>query len=309
MHKTIEKKDIIIALASTALLSLNVVTSKIGVDHFPPFLFAALRFLTCAPFLYFFPIRDISMKDLLLISLCIGFLYLGGINFALYSGVSAGITILFAQLSVFITILLSAVFLKDIPKFNQLAGIFVGFIGIFVICLVKGFAANTLGMLALFISAFAYAVGTLLVKRANSNPFALNIWVASISVLPTLFISLLFEGNILETLSSTTLSQWGTVLFAGLGSMLLAGAGWTYLVNKYTLSSISPFRLLTPVFGIIFAVIILRESYPLAMWIGASLVMGGLVITQLKFPYSSMNIRLRRKMSLQRHVLILKRKP
>ena len=282
MSKTIEKKDIIIALLSVELLSLNVVISKIGVNHFPPFLFAALRFLICIPFLYFFPIRQIAMRDLCLISLCVGMLYLGGINFALYSGVSAGMTILFAQLSVFITVILSSIFLKDIPKSHQLVGMFIGFIGIFLICLVKGFSANILGMLALFISAVAYAFGTILIKKSNNNPFALNIWIAVVSTFPMLFISFLFEDNLVNTLTSATMYQWATVLFAGWGSMLLAGISWTYIINKYPLSSVAPFRLMAPVFGILFAVVLLKESYPIMMWIGASLVLGGVAITQLK---------------------------
>lgn len=284
----IEKKDIMLALLSTALLGFNIVASKMGVAHFPPLLFTALRFLVCVPLLCFFPTKQIPIKDLLYVSFCWGILYLGGINFALYSGLSAGTTILITNSSVFLTVILSAVFFKDIPTFRQIVGIFIGFFGIFLICMAKGFIAHTMGLLALFISAFSFAIGTLLVKKSNCNPLSLNVWISFISAIPMFFLSFIFEDNLLETLSSATLFQWGSVLFAGLGSMLLGGTIWTHVVKKYSLSAVAPFRLMAPVFGILFAVVFLSESYPIMTWIGASLAFFGLIINQFKFDYNEL---------------------
>lgn len=288
--QSISLRDGILALLCASLLGLNVVFSKMGVGYFPPFLFTSLRFLICAPLVIFFPLRGVSIKHLVGISMCMGFLYLGCMNVALYAGTSAGVTILFAQLSVFVMIMLSSIFLKDKPKRHQILGMCLGFFGIILIAWTKGFAASVTGFLALFVSTFAYAFGTIAIKKHRFDPMALNVWIAFVSAAPMLMISFLFEDNIVEIVRSATLAHWGLVFFAGFGSMLIAGAGFTYLVNKYSLTAVTPFRLSTPVFGILFAVLLLSESYPLIVWIGAALTLLGVTIAQIGHRYKRVSV-------------------
>jgi len=273
-------KDICIALFSVLLLSLNIVSSKMGIEHFPPFLFTTLRFLSVLPLLYFFPIRAISLRNLALISLCWGVLYLGCINLALFFGVSAGVCILVIQSNVFVTMLLSIFFLKKWPTLPQVLGAIVGFLGVSLICLITNLTASGIGLLLLIVASISFSIGMLLVKRCNSDPFALNVWISLLSAVPMSFLSLVVEDNIFEILASATLLQWGTVLFAGWVSMLLAGASWTYIVKKYDLNLVAPFRLVVPIFGVIFATLILGEKYPMLTWVGAGIVTGGLILTQ-----------------------------
>ena len=90
-----------LAALSSALFGLNVVVSKLGVEHFPPLLFAALRFLCVMPLVFFFPKPKLSLGALSVIALGWGVFYIGGINMSLAMGLSAGTAVLLIQLSNF----------------------------------------------------------------------------------------------------------------------------------------------------------------------------------------------------------------
>ena len=167
-------------------------------------------------------------------------------------------------------------------------GLGVGLSGILLVCSSLGLQANLAAILVLLCATAMYSIGTIVAKKAGSSALSTNIWVALLSFLPTLLLSYLFEGNNFELIASADLKAWGTVLFAGLGSSFLGGVLWIYLLGKCDLSSVMPFRLLVPIFGVGFAAILLKELPSLEIVLGGTLVIGGLVLTQLKAPLLSL---------------------
>jgi O-acetylserine/cysteine efflux transporter len=186
-------------------------------------------------------------------------------------------------LSSFFAILFGNIFLKEKAKKNEIMGMLFGFIGLFFICSEKGLDGNFLGIASLLTASLFYAFGTIQSKRIKVNPFALIIWISSLSVIPFFVGSILMDEPIIDSIVNAQHSSWGIVIFASWGSVLLASTSWLYLVKKYPISTISSFRLLIPVFGLFFSTLFLSEVYAAQIWMGAGIIIIGLILTQLKF--------------------------
>lgn len=265
-----------------ALLGMNIVVSKVGVQHFPPILFAALRLLALMPLACLVSRPQTSFKTLMLVSIFWAMLYGVGINLALFSGVSAGTAVLMTQASTFFSILLAGIFLNERPKMQHWIGVLIGFIGLYLVCSSQGLTGNIFGCFALLMSAISFSFGALLIKKAKPDPLAMMLWMAAIAALPVLCVSSYWEGNPIEYIKSASLFDWSTVFFAGWASMLLGGACWMFMLNAYEMGAIMPFRLLIPVFGCLFAYLLLGESYPFSTVVGGGIIMLGLAVTQVK---------------------------
>lgn len=276
-------KDIGIALISSVLFGLTIVLTKLGINDFPPLFFAALRCILLLPLILFVPRPKISWGNLIVFCLCWSVIYLGGVNIALSTGLGAGISILMIQLSSFFAIFFAKIFLKEKAKKNEIMGMLLGFIGLFFICSEKGLDGNFLGMTALLMASLFYAFGTIQSKKIKVSSFALIIWISSLRIPFFLIGSILIDEPIIDSIVNAQSYSWGIALFASWGSVLLANTSWLYLVKKYPISTISSFRLLIPVFGLFFSVLFLSEVYSDQIWMGASIIIIGLILTQLNF--------------------------
>ena len=274
------EKDIFIAVCSSFLMSVSIVVTKMGLGHFPPLLFAALRFLVIIPFLPFFPLPKASWKHILIISLCWGMFYLGGIHCALACGVGAGMVTILTQMSTFIGFLLSWFILQDRPTVEKLLGTAIGICGIILICSQGDMHENFLGIIFLVFSSISFAMGSIFVKKMKTPPVALNIWVNGLCFLPMFLIASLSTESIVQPILTATLNDWCLIIGAGISSVVLGGVCWVYVLGKYPISTIMPFRLLIPVFGVLLSTFILSEVHETTTWIGTCLVFLGLVITQ-----------------------------
>ncbi len=276
------RQDIALAVFSQFLFGLTFVLNKIGVETFPPLLFCAMRFALIIPFAFFFPKPKLSFSTLFLLALLIGCCHVAGQNIAMHRGVSASTTLLISQSSTFIIFLLSAFFINEKLTKKKIIGLTIGIIGIYFICKQTSFTATLDGFSALFIAIIGFSTATIIIKKAKENAFHIHLWL-SIIISPILFgLSLIFEENQWQSILNADKTAWGTLFFTGWGSMFFGAYLWLLMIKKYELSIIMPYRLLVPIFGSIMAMIILGERFTSNMWIGASLICLGLVITQQK---------------------------
>jgi O-acetylserine/cysteine efflux transporter len=278
-------KDIIIALVSTSFMGLNIVIAKTGIADFPPFFFAFLRFFFLLPFIFVIPKPKIMWRYLIGLSLCWGFLYHSSINYALITGIGAGSVVLILQISTLFTVFLAALYLKEKPKFSEMLGLFICLFGIFLISWEIGLQANLLGIIALFVAGLSFSFGTIISKKIRADPFALIIWVSVLSIIPSFLFSVVYETDLSTIVSNANLESWAIGLFGSWGSALFGSAAWVYIVKKYPISMISPFRFLIPIFGFFFSILLLNETYPVLSWIGAGITLLGLGISQVKFNF------------------------
>ncbi len=116
-------------------------------------------------------------------------------------------------------------------------------------------------------------------------PDALNfmIWVSTVPVLPLLALSLLLEGRSadLAALRSLDWAGAGTVLYVAWGATVFGFGAWGWLLRRHPASTVAPFSLLVPVFGMTSAALFLGESITPLRWCAAALLVGGVALTSV----------------------------
>jgi O-acetylserine/cysteine efflux transporter len=271
------RRHIAAAVVVAVVWGVNFVVIHVGLEHFPPLLFAALRFALVALALPFVPRPGVPWRYVVGVGLflCVG--QFGLLFLGMAHGVPAGLASLVLQLQAAFTVGLAVALLGERPSGGQLVGGALALAGIGAIA--AGRAQSVpLGALALTVGAAAsWGAGNVVTRRARP-PHALGLLVYSSAVapLPLLALSLLTEdyrsvsisaGGVLALLYVVVLSTFG-----GFGV-------WTALMARHPASSVAPFTLLVPVAGIAAAWAWMGEAPSGPELAGAALVLGGLALT------------------------------
>jgi O-acetylserine/cysteine efflux transporter len=277
-------------LASTvaAIWGVNFVVIHVGLEHFPPLLFAALRFVLVALALPFVPKPGVPVRYVIAVGLFMsagqfGFLFLG-----IDKGMPAGLASLVIQLQVAFTVILAVVFLGERPKRVQLAGIGVAFAGIGIIAGGRAEAVPLLAVGLVVLSALSWGIGNVANRKAASpHPVGMLVWSSLVPPVPLLALSLTTESGIGTAFSTLDAAAVASLLFVVLISTFVGFGAWTALLARHQASQVVPFALLVPVFGIASAWVFLNEVPTAAEWAGAAVVLAGLGLT-VKPPAASL---------------------
>jgi len=160
------------------LWSTGFVGAKYGLPYADPFIFLGVRVLIASVIL--FAIASI-MKSPIAIgskaissSVLIGFFlhacYLGGVFFAISKGLPAGVAAVVTSLQPVLVSILAVKVLGERLRTKQLAGLFLGLIGV-VLVLGPSFNADipTVGVIAIFVALIGSTSATLLQKKIGSG--------------------------------------------------------------------------------------------------------------------------------------------
>ncbi|MEO1093326.1 MAG: EamA family transporter [Cyanobacteria bacterium J06638_28] len=272
-----------LALGAAVLWGFAFVTIKVGLGTFPPLLFAALRFLVIAfPAVLFVPRRGMSWRWIVAVGLLMGVFQFGFLYIGMVNGMPAGLSSLVVQSQALFTLLLSTVVLQDMPRRQQWLGVGVAMAGMATIALDRGGNTQLLGLLLVLGSSLSWAMGNICIKRAKiRNGFRLLVWMALIPPLPLMGLSALFESGQWLALRSLDPLGIGTILYTGLISSLFCFGLWAYLVQHYSPNQVAPFSLLVPIFGMLFAALLLGDTLSYVEILGSGLVFIGLCLTIL----------------------------
>jgi O-acetylserine/cysteine efflux transporter len=271
------RRHIIAAVVVAVVWGINFVVIHVGLEHFPPLLFAALRFAVVALALPFVPRPAVPWRYVVGVGLfiCVG--QFGLLFLAMAHGLPAGLASLVLQLQAAFTVGLAVALLGERPSRGQLAGGALALAGIAVIAAGRA-RAVPLGALVLAVGAAAsWGAGNIVTRRARSpHPLGLLVYASAVAPLPLLALSLLTEDY-----SGVSFSAGGVL--ALLYVVILATFGgfgvWTALLGRHPASLVAPFTLLVPVAGIAAAWAWLGEAPSAPELAGGALVLGGLALT------------------------------
>lgn len=274
-----------LAALVTAVWGVNFVVIELGLGHFPPLLFSALRFLVAAlPAVFFVGRPKDAWKWVIGVGLALGVAKFGLLFIGMDRGMPAGLSSLVLQIQTIFTALFAAVALGERPGGIRVLGMAVALSGIAVAAVDEGTSGPVLAFLLVIAAAACWGVSNVLTRKA-SPPDALNfmIWVSTVPVLPLLALSLLFEGPQadVDALRSLDWSGAGTILYVAWGATVFGFGAWGYLLRRYPASAVAPFSLLVPVFGMSSAALLLDESVSPLRWGAALLLVGGVALTSL----------------------------
>ncbi|WP_405021524.1 EamA family transporter [Kitasatospora sp. NBC_00070] len=278
-------RHIALAVLVAAVWGVNFVVIHIGLEHFPPFLFGALRFAVVAlPAIFFIGPPKVAWRWVVAVGLTLGVAKFGLLFFGMHAGMPAGLSSLVLQSQAVFTAVFAAALLRERPPAQRIAGLAIAFGGIALAAVDRGLN-GPVGAFVIVIAAAAFWGLSNVLTRKAAPPDALRwmVWMSAVPVLPLLALSLLFEGpaEIGRALTGLTPSGIAAVLYVGLGSTLFGFMAWTHLLGRYDASAVAPYSLLVPVFGMSSSWLLLGERFGPSAVAATVLVVLGIGITAL----------------------------
>ncbi|HXF90810.1 MAG TPA: EamA family transporter [Candidatus Nitrosotenuis sp.] len=275
---------VLIAILVAAIWGFNFVVVKIGLSELPPFMYGAGRFLIAlTPIIFFWRKPNVSWKIISGIGFTLGLTKFSLMFLGIYFGMSAGLASLVLQSQVFFTVALSIVIFGSRLQFNQILGMIVAFVGIFMIGWQMQATSSLVGFLCILGSSVAWSISNILYRKAGDvDMFHLTVWTSLIPPIPMLCAAYYFEGqySLLDCLASLSWVGYICLLFTACASTWIGATLWGVLLKTYDPTHVAPFSLLIPVFGISSAWVVIGEELSLMTLFACSLVFLGLIINQ-----------------------------
>lgn len=260
-----------------------LIAAKVGLGHFPPMLFTALRFLLIIAILFpFLKIHQGRMKQVLIIALCAG-PFGFGFFFAGLSVSNPSVVAVVSQLGVPFSTIMSVLFLKEQVHWKRWLGISLSFLGVMVISFDPTVFKFLTGVIFIIISALIGSVGTIFQRQIrNVGVFQMQAWIALVAGPVMLGMSFAFESHQWEIMQTASFLEWGGIFYTALASSLIGHAGIFYLLQRYDVTQTAPLTLLSPLFSVIFSVILLGDILTTRMLIGAGIALTGILIVSIR---------------------------
>jgi O-acetylserine/cysteine efflux transporter len=285
-------RDFLALFAVCVVWGINFVVAKFsvtgapgwvpGFEGVPPFFFAFMRFAllyaVLAPW-----IRPIPAKlgTMVAIGLTMGALQYAlmflGLRWATPSGMAIAV-----QTGVPFATILSVMFLKEKVGLPRVAGIVLSFAGVALVIANPAELDLSLGLLIGIGSAFAAAVGMILVKQMPLDSIRMQAWIGLISAPPLLALSLTFETGQMQAIVN---GGWPIFLAVAFTVLLVNvfGHGVFYnLLQRYDATLIAPLTLLAPLFGVIAGLTVTGDAFGWRLMAGGALTLIGVGIIALR---------------------------
>lgn len=263
---------------------LAFVASRIALDEFSPELMTTLRFSIAAVPCLFVRKPDVSWPLLIAIS---GTLFLGQFlaqAFGIAHGVPVGLTSVIVQSQALFTIAFAVIAFRELPTRMQTVGIAVATAGLLMICGTVGYDFSVGAFAVVMICPISFAVGNLLLRRAQDVPmFDLFAWLCLAAALPLFALTLLSNGPQPTWQALTQMSLTGLVCMLILGGISTSIAYWLWgrLLRDYTAAQVVPFALLVPFVGAGASSIVFGERFGPLRLAGMVIVVCGIAVMLL----------------------------
>jgi len=276
---------LLLALAVVFIWGTNFVVIKWGLAEFPPFLFAALRFLLCVvPWIAFIRKPAVSWGKLAAFGLLLGLGQFGLLYWAMQRDISPGLASLLIQTQVFFTIGMAIVLQGERLGPPQIAAMSLAIAGIAIIgwhAVSDGASITLLGLALVLCGAAAWACANFVARRAGKvNALAFIVWASPFAVPPLFILAFVVHGTdgVTHALANATFAGWAAVAWQAIGNTLFGYGAWNWLMARHPAATVTPSALLVPIFGMSASAWLLGE--PLQGWklAAAALVIAGLAL-------------------------------
>ncbi|MBT1540943.1 EamA family transporter [Curtobacterium flaccumfaciens pv. flaccumfaciens] len=252
-------RDRLLAVVVAVVWGLNFPATALALEHFPPFLLAALRFTILAvPTLLFVPRPRIPFGRLLLVGLGLGVLQFSFLYLSMASGMPSGLASLVLQASAPFTVVLAGVFLRERLTGRQVVGVTVAVAALAAIALHRSQTAALLPVVLALCGALGWAIGNVATRRAGAaNPLHLTLWWSVVPPVPMAVLSLVVEGPdrigtaLGSAFTAAALPAVLGLLYIVVVATLVGYGIWSRLLAAYPSSTVAPFSMLVPVVGVL----------------------------------------------------------
>jgi drug/metabolite transporter (DMT)-like permease len=279
-----------IALAAVCLVwGTTYLALRIAVQHFPPFLFTAIRQTVAGVILLAFMFTLGKSKwpsKEQLISQAIGGFFMISMGNGLVAWaemhIPSGIAAIICSLMPVVVILVNVMINKDErPTVPIILGLAIGLIGILLIFgeNVNEFSKReySLGIVMTFLAVISWASGSIWIKKKNldSNPFVnagLQMFFGGLWLYP-----LSFAFDDLTAVSWSAEAGYSMLYLIVFGS-IVAYASYSYALRKLPMTIVSLYAYVNPVVAILLGWLILDEKMNAKIIVAIILTVGGIYI-------------------------------
>ena len=274
-------KDTFIASLVPIFLGFGFVIAKPAMDDFPPILLMGLRFTFAASILiWWFPIPKGY-----LIKIFIASLVANTIQYSVtYSGlnlIDASAAVLLVQTEVPFGVLFAYFMLKEKPTIRSLIGIFVAFIGVYILTGSPNLDGKFLGIFLTILGSGIWALGQVLVKPLSKelNPLTLVAWLALFSGPILILLSNIFDGNSINYIKSANMDSWIIAIYLGFFMQPITYGCFYYVLKNNPLYKVLPIVTMgIPLTGLLAAIFLLKESPTTELYVGGSIILLGVIL-------------------------------
>jgi drug/metabolite transporter (DMT)-like permease len=283
----------LLVFLATLFWAGNAIAGKIAVGHISPFVLTSLRWLVALMLVTPFAVRYIKDDWKVIRGKLIFLFALGAVGFTVFNNMmylalttttAINVAIIQSALPLFIFILNLAFFQISVSKFQAL-GFPISLIGVATITFQGSFSLLVelqlnVGDVLMIGAVCAYGIYSVFLKNKPNIH-----WLSTLTVLSCAALIASIPFSVYEIVTGLAkvpdLIGFSVVLYTAVFASLLAQAFWIRSVEIIGSNSTSLFINVVPVFGVLFAVVFLREELQVFHAIGISLIIGGVYIGQL----------------------------
>jgi len=276
---------VLLAVFICIIWGINFVVAKSTLAYMPPFFLLACRLVISAIVLLPFMHKpELPLSKIFRISVTLAVLHFGTMFVALGTGLDSSVAVVIDQMRVPFAVVMGYFVFGEIIGKRSAFGIILALIGTFVITGAPNVSNNYFPMWVMISSSAAWAFYNIQVKNLKDVQMLSFIGWISLFGAPQLFIiSAIFEhGQVASLLVSPVVSAM-SLLYMAIFVTIIGHGSWYYLLQKYPVSHVVPYSLLTPIFGMASSVIFLKEELSWHITLGALFTLVGvatIVITK-----------------------------
>ena len=274
-------KDSLIASLVPIFLGFGFVIAKPAMDDFPPILLMGLRFTFAASILiWWFPVPKGYLVKIFIASLVANTIQYS----VTYSGlnlIDASAAVLLVQTEVPFGVLFAYFMLKEKPTIRSLIGIFVAFIGVYVLIGSPSLDGKFLGIFLTILGSGIWALGQVLVKPLSKelNSLTLVAWLALFSGPILILLSNIFDGNSINYIKSANMDSWIIAIYLGFFMQPVTYGCFYYVLKNNPLYKVLPIVTMgIPLTGLLAAILLLKESPTTELYLGGSIILFGVIL-------------------------------
>ena len=288
----LDRKAVITIIILTLIWGLSHPAIKLSNQGFSPIFTSALRSFIASICGVIYCVKKgerLFHTDIMLFH---GFMagLLFGLEFVcIYLGLlytDASRSIVFINMSPFIVAAGAHFFLRgDRLTFLKVLGLVLAFAGIFVVFHGRPKASSPnmmIGDILEIMGAFFWGATTLYIKRfltGKVQPINTFLYQLIFSI-PILFItSLILEPHWIYKIDPYIV---GSILFQSLIVAFISFFIWFKLIHTYSVSRLSAFNFLSPIFGVFFGTLFLKEEFTISLMVGLPMVCIGIFVVNLR---------------------------
>ncbi len=275
-------RDVALAVLVAVVWGVQFVIVGHALVHFPPLLFAAIRFAFVAfPAMLFVPRPDLPWSRIIGVGLTLSAAQFGLQYLALAHGMPPGLLSLVLQSQVGFTLVIAVLLLHEHPSRRQVAGLLVAGAGVLIIAIGYGRGAPILPLLLVLLAGLSWGAGNVLTRSCgNQAGFSLTVWSSLAAPLPLFALSLLTEGprRDWESVTHPAASVVSALLYTVIIASLLGYGIWSRLLARHESHRVAPFSLLVPPIGMLTAWLVQSEMPTTGELAGGTLMILGALL-------------------------------